>query len=207
MVRRTKEESEQTRQALLDAAEHVFMDKGVAAASLEDIARHAGLTRGAIYWHFKNKSALFDAMHERVKLPMDEMLDRAIIDNDPLNALKDLCIFALQNMVREERVKRVYTILMFKCEQACTNVSNQTRQKRKREEIIGRSTKIFTSARNKNMLRNDISPNAAAITLHAYMAGIMADYLSYPSGYDLMSMAPVMLDVFFKGLRIENALT
>ena len=42
--------------------------------SLEDIAKAAGVTRGAIYWHFKNKSELFSAMVNRVSLPIEEMV-------------------------------------------------------------------------------------------------------------------------------------
>ncbi|MBY0410356.1 MAG: TetR family transcriptional regulator, partial [Burkholderiaceae bacterium] len=55
MARRTKEDANATRTRLIDAAESVFLQKGVSRASLNDIARAAGTTRGAIYWHFKDK--------------------------------------------------------------------------------------------------------------------------------------------------------
>jgi len=48
MVRRTKEEAEQTRDQILDAAEILFFERGVAHTSLEQIARAAGVTRGAV---------------------------------------------------------------------------------------------------------------------------------------------------------------
>ena len=70
MVRKTRIETESTYAALLDAAERVFKDKGVAAATLNDIASAAGMTRGAIYWHFKDKAELVHAMCERATLPM-----------------------------------------------------------------------------------------------------------------------------------------
>lgn len=54
MARRTKEEAEETRIQILDAAERVFYDKGVSRASLAEIASDAGVSRGAIYWHFEN---------------------------------------------------------------------------------------------------------------------------------------------------------
>ncbi len=73
MARRTKEEALATRDRILDAAEHVFFEKGVSHTSLADIAQHAGVTRGAIYWHFASKSELFDAMFDRVLLPIDEL--------------------------------------------------------------------------------------------------------------------------------------
>ena len=73
MARKTKAEAAATREALLDAAEEVFLEKGVARTSLEQIARHAGMTRGAVYWHFKNKADLFQAMLGRVRMPFQEL--------------------------------------------------------------------------------------------------------------------------------------
>lgn len=54
-MRRTKEDAELTKQTILKAAVDVFTERGVAKASLEEIARKADVTRGAVYWHFKNK--------------------------------------------------------------------------------------------------------------------------------------------------------
>ena len=64
-MRRTKSEAEKTRQHLLDAALEVFWRKGVTSASLQEIAEEAGVTRGALYWHFANKEALFEALFVR----------------------------------------------------------------------------------------------------------------------------------------------
>ena len=58
-MRKTKEEAYQTRCNLLVAALSVFYERGVAQASLDEIAKAAGVTRGALYWHFKNKEDLF----------------------------------------------------------------------------------------------------------------------------------------------------
>src|SRR5215468_10863238 len=68
MVRRTKEEALETRNRILDAAERIFEKRGVSRTSLQDIAEAAGVTRGAIYWHFKGKDELFAAMMERATM-------------------------------------------------------------------------------------------------------------------------------------------
>src|SRR5256885_1645441 len=65
LARRTKEDAFATRNSLLDAAEQVFYEQGVARASLNEIAQRAGATRGAVYWHFKDKLDLFYAMLDR----------------------------------------------------------------------------------------------------------------------------------------------
>jgi AcrR family transcriptional regulator len=56
---------ERTRSLLLDAAEQVFAEKGFTPASLDDIARAAGYTKGAIYKHFATKEDLFLAVSDR----------------------------------------------------------------------------------------------------------------------------------------------
>lgn len=62
MPRRSPDHAAQTRAALLDAALAVFAERGFAAAQLEDIARRAHVTRGALYHHFTGKPALFKAV-------------------------------------------------------------------------------------------------------------------------------------------------
>ena len=95
MPRRTKAEAEATREALLDAAEDVFLDKGVSRTSLEHIARHAGMTRGAVYWHFKNKADLFHAMLDRVKMPLQQIIDDITAERQTLGPLDTLRLATL----------------------------------------------------------------------------------------------------------------
>ena len=94
MARRTKTEAAATREALLDAAEHAFRERGVARTSLAEVAAAAGMTRGAVYWHFRDKADLFEALCERVQLPMEAMHASAgaIRQKDPLGALRMLAV-------------------------------------------------------------------------------------------------------------------
>ena len=120
MARRTKEDAEATRNALLDAAERVFYDKGVSRASLDDIAREAGATRGAIYWHFKDKVDLFAAMLERVTLPLEQSHreDGVELGGDPVLQLRTMLHDALHAVVHDERARRVFEIALYKVEYA-----------------------------------------------------------------------------------------
>lgn len=65
MARKTPEESEKTRQSILDAAESVFLAKGLAQATMADIADAAGISRGAVYGHYRNKQEVAVAMCQR----------------------------------------------------------------------------------------------------------------------------------------------
>ena len=62
MAKRTKAEALKTRQELIETAIAQFAQHGVSKTTLNDIADAANVTRGAIYWHFENKTQLFNEM-------------------------------------------------------------------------------------------------------------------------------------------------
>jgi AcrR family transcriptional regulator len=81
MVRSRREEyTEATRRALLDSAAAAFEERGYAEASLDEIARGARLTKGALYYHFAGKQDLFRAVFEEVEAEMIEAVQRAGAD-------------------------------------------------------------------------------------------------------------------------------
>ncbi len=88
MPRRTKEDAEKTRQALMKTALQLFFEKGITATTLNDIAKSAGVTKGAFYWHFKNKLELIQAIeqdHTDQYRQMDQLLVSE--EGDPIQNL------------------------------------------------------------------------------------------------------------------------
>lgn len=119
MARRTKEDALATRAALLDAAEYVFLQRGVSRTSLADIAQAAGVTRGALYWHFKDKPALFNAMLDRVAMPMNTELQALLArEGDPLQPWCEHLRRFLRLIEHDEQARRVLQIAMQKVEHA-----------------------------------------------------------------------------------------
>ncbi|MDO9218440.1 MAG: TetR family transcriptional regulator, partial [Lacisediminimonas sp.] len=124
MARRTKEEALETREKLLDAAEHLFQAQGVSHTSLQDIARRAGATRGAVYWHFKDKADLFNAMMERVTLPMEASFQQedagpdggCSAGADALQLIRRTTAEALQRIVTDAQTRRVFEVATQKVE-------------------------------------------------------------------------------------------
>ena len=75
MVRKTKLDAELTRQRIIGAAREVFLARGVSRSTLEHIATQADVTRGAVYWHLKNKTEIFHAIRDQVFLPLIDRTD------------------------------------------------------------------------------------------------------------------------------------
>jgi AcrR family transcriptional regulator len=83
------EQSEATRSALTAAARELFAQKGYAAVATEEIVRAAGVTRGALYYHFAGKRELFRAVYEDVERQLVEQIAQGAMSSahDPLSAL------------------------------------------------------------------------------------------------------------------------
>ncbi|GAA1974428.1 TetR/AcrR family transcriptional regulator [Catenulispora subtropica] len=74
---RREQYSEATRAALLEAAARRFAEHGFAATALEDVAADIQATRGAVYHHFANKTALFRAVYEDAETAMLKRVEAA----------------------------------------------------------------------------------------------------------------------------------
>ena len=207
MARRTKEEAQATRVQILDAAEQVFQAQGVSRASLAEVAKAAGVTRGAIYWHFENKIDLFQAMLERLHLPLEE-LARASEDEDepdPLGCMRDLLIMALTRLASEPQTRRTHDILRYKCEYTGELLGLRERMQALSIECDQRIAKALGNAVSRGQLPADLDCQRAAICLHAYIEGLEANWLLVPN-YDLTTQAPSLVEAVLDMLRSSPAL-
>ena len=117
MARKTKVEAEQTRQDILDAALELFNSKGYSRTTLGDIARRAGVTRGAIYWHFKDKVELFLALKEEMERSTQTRLED-ILANEvrSLNDLLENALRFLRVLENNDRFRIYFEIIFYRTE-------------------------------------------------------------------------------------------
>jgi TetR/AcrR family acrAB operon transcriptional repressor len=206
MVRRTKEEALETRNRILDAAEQVFYDKGVSRTSLADIAAHAGVTRGAIYWHFANKGDVFTAMFDRVLLPLDELLEGDEDPANPLARLAEVLKWCLRASSTDLRRRRVFDILFLKCEFVDDMGPVKARHQTTMEEGVGKIEGDLQRAIAKGQLPADLDSRRAALFLHAFIGGFLRDSLMLPPSIDLPCHLEPFIDACFDMLRTSPAL-
>jgi TetR/AcrR family acrAB operon transcriptional repressor len=202
-VRRTKEEAQATRSQILDTAERVFSEKGVSRTSLNDIAETAGCTRGAIYWHFKNKADLFQAMIERVALPMEEMV-RAAGDEtaeDPLQRVRAACVYVLRKTALDPQVRRVLEIAFFKCEIDEDIGQLVGRQMECRAEGMEMFQRAFRNAVRRGQLPRHVDARRATIALMAFIDGLLYNWLLKPELFPLAKDAEWYVDLYLAALK------
>lgn len=195
MVRKTKAEAAATREALLDAAEEVFLEKGVARTSLEQIARHAGMTRGAVYWHFRNKTDLFLAMLQRVRMPFRELVeeigDPALAER-PLETIR-LAIGKGFERLEQPHCRRVHAILIHHCE-VFGDVDPLAMQNEMAEEACGALCDYLRCAARLGQLREDLSPEVAAQLLQSMLGGLFHDWLRNHEQFSIVEQGMVLVE-------------
>ena len=207
MARRTKEAAQKTRSLILDTAEQVFLRKGVSHTSLDDIAAAVGMTRGAIYWHFRNKADLFDAMMQRVSLPMEEMAARASDSetSDPLAYVRNCALTVLKHLTSDPQCQRVFEICCHKLEYTDEMAPVRARHIECRSACLKRIERGLRNAASKGLLAASVNPHLAAIGLHALVDGLIMNWVLDPRYLPLAKAAKPLVDSYIDGLRQKAA--
>ncbi|POT58363.1 DNA-binding transcriptional repressor AcrR [Citrobacter amalonaticus] len=202
MARKTKQQALETRQHILDVALRLFSQQGVSSTSLAEIAKAAGVTRGAIYWHFKNKSDLFSEIWELSESNIGELETeyQAKFPDDPLSVLREILVHLLEATVTEERRRLLMEIIFHKCEFVGEMAIVQQAQRSICIESYDRIEQVLMRCIKSKMLPENLLTRRAAIIMRAYVSGIMENWLFAPQSFDLKkearSYVTILLEMF-----------
>lgn len=177
MVRKTKEEAEQTRRHIIEAARRVFHECGVTRTSLEKIAAAAGVTRGAVYWHFKNKTELFFAMREEAVLPF---LDRAAFDEttlDPLADIERVLLEIVRILEDHPPTRETFEILIYKCEYV-DEFSGMMPCTAGQLDFLRLLGEAYARAHSRGQLREATDPQALAYDTFLFVGGLIKHWIA-----------------------------
>ena len=202
MARRTKEDADATRNSLLDAAERVFYEKGVSRASLSDIAQAAGATRGAIYWHFKDKVALFNAMMDRVTHPLEQVGSKSasMATLPPLERLRSMVDFVQRTIVQDERTRRVFEIALYRVEYVNDLAAVRDTHIEGCADFCALIEGELRSAAEDQNLQLPMEPHTAAMGVQALFDGLLQSWLLTHGRFDLVTVSRGAIDAYLRGL-------
>ena len=202
MARRTKEDADATRNSLLDAAERVFYEKGVSRASLSDIAQAAGATRGAIYWHFKDKVALFNAMMDRVTHPLEQVGSKSasMATLPRLERLRSMVDFVQRTIVQDERTRRVFEIALYRVEYVNDLAAVRDNHIEGCADFCALIEGELRSAAEDQNLQLPMEPHTAAMGVQALFDGLLQSWLLTHGRFDLVTVSRGAIDAYLRGL-------
>lgn len=202
MARKTKEEAQRTRARILDAAVEVFHQRGVAHPSLTDVAALIGMTRGAVYGHFSNKSEVLAALFDRERLPWESLaVEAAAGQGDPLGTLR-LALARLLHKVCESPLKaRTLNILFFKIELAVENELLVQRIEAAKRESREHVSALLRRAIDAGQVPPGRDPERDARFVLSAIFGVLMDWLWEPDRFDLAAEAEAIVDALLLPLE------
>ncbi|MDQ2066006.1 TetR family transcriptional regulator [Xinfangfangia sp. CPCC 101601] len=193
-MRRSKDDAEKTRMSILLAAEDLFSRQGVANTSLDQIARKAGVTRGAIYWHFKDKTEVLQALRVKFRPPQDELTEQALaVSTEDVfvvferSALAFLTLFA-SDQSRQRIYKILSTLPVDASDPESMEAWNVMLHLAKRADATG-------------ILSEDLAPEEAALMLASLLNGLLNQWLNTKGAFDLAEVGAKILQRMLRTMR------
>lgn len=174
-MRRTKEEAARTREAIVSAALACFERHGLAQSTMGQIAAEAGVTKGAIYWHFSNKREIFHALRQQVSLPLLDRADTTLLHGGADPALDRVARFldaTLEALEGDRKLREALAVMHFKCEYVEAMAEELDDGRRNTRRLVEALEAAYAAARKEGALRADLTPRAAAVETLAFLTGL-----------------------------------
>ena len=195
MAKRTKAEALKTRQELIETAIAQFAQHGVSKTTLNDIADAANVTRGAIYWHFENKTQLFNEMWLQ-QPSLWELIQEHLtagLEHDPFQQLREKLIVGLQYIANIPRQQALLKILYHKCE-----FNDEMLAEGVIREKMGFNPQnlreVLQACQQQGCVANNLDLDVVMIIIDGAFSGIVQNWLMNMAGYDLYKQAPALVD-------------
>lgn len=116
MVRRTKEEAEQTRLEIIKASLDLFSEKGYSKTTFDEIAKRINKTKGAVYWHFRNKPDLLIAIIKDAITKLNEHISTIMPKTNNINDLKKYFLYHSQLIESSPELRKFMFFALYQME-------------------------------------------------------------------------------------------
>ena len=206
MVRKTKADALKTRQLLIETAIVQFAARGVSNTTLNDIADAANVTRGALYWHFENKTQLFNELWLQ-QPPLRDLIQERLVGrwgDNPLQRLQERLVVGLQYIAENPRQQALMQILYHKCEFHNDMISEQAIREKIGINHLGMRIAL-QKCMDDGLIATGLDLDIIIIILHGSFSGIVKNWLINPMSYDLYKQAPVLVDNVLKMLSPDGS--
>lgn len=192
---------EDTRGRILAAASRTFARVGYAGATLDEIAADAGLTKGAVYWHFKSKKDLFLALLEgRLKYRLTVIPKaalEAVASEDKVEGLTAMMLEQLQFALADSDWPRLYLEYLLRSR----NHGIMDKLDDAARTIQMMVAELIRGFQRDGLLSPDLDPMAAAVMWTAVLDGLVLAWLRSPERIDFKTLVPQMARVLWEGMR------
>lgn len=197
MVRRTKQDAEETREHILDAAEQCFRDSGIYHTTLQMIAIKAGCTRGAIYWHFREKNDLFKQVIERTPFLLFTEVEQLVMRAESVMALRHCLLREIEYVKRNKHLRNIIEMTVFRCEYPDEVNDHDILLGDKMEKLFVMIDSVLSEAQKNGRIHSDISTTILSSMIFYVFMGALRSIVMMPNDTLLYRYSQSVLDFAF----------
>jgi AcrR family transcriptional regulator len=201
LPRKTKEESIKTRSLLLEAALDVFSEKSFSEVTLSEIAERVGMTKGALYWHFKNKSDLLSKLIGEIFLDSEMEFAEKLVERETLADLRDYYNKKLMLPDKNDRFIKINAIMLRRFEwpeEVRSNLFTLLKDQIAREKKM--INEILLRSRREGVIRQDIEVENASSAITSVFYGLYILVLNEIVTDDIIKSTDFIFNAFRKEL-------
>lgn len=189
-----------TRTRIMEAAAKTFAQQGYANASLEKVAAAAGLTKGAVYWHFSSKQDLFLAileksLHRQLQV-LPEQIEQVLKADDPETALS----LWLQSQLECLNEGETSAMLFFEFVALSREPEIREKLQAMYGKILDTVGHLLAEMQKKGMIAEGLEPGLIGLMVSALNKGILLEWLIDPARCQLQPMTETMAKALWRGL-------
>jgi AcrR family transcriptional regulator len=179
-MKKTKEAVLITKKQIIEKAVELFIQNGFSKTTLDEIAQHTNVTRGAIYWHFKDKldivNELIETQHENLAQLLSDLFSE---DSSSFNKIQKIIEEIVHHFFETKSFQNFIELTWFKIEY--TQLSNlKTTKTELTKYFIYNFRRIIKEAQDIGDIKNNINDNDIAITITNMINGMYRLYFMLP---------------------------
>ena len=207
-MRKTKTEALKTKEHLMLAALETFYQKGIARTSLNEIAQAAGVTRGALYWHFKNKEDLFDAIFRRICDDIDAQMqqDLETLGRNSWECFRISLLKFFERLEHNHINYKFYSVLFLKCEHTPQNEAAIALVEKYKMQWHEKIERILNESIAQKALPSELDTDLAVIYIFSVVDGLIQNWTAAPHSFELNRVAPLIIDMMLDSLQNRGEL-
>lgn len=182
------EKSEETRHAIIESAVQIISEKGYSKTALEDIVKNIGMTRGAFYWHFKNKQDLLKSIEQHYKEQYITDYGSFPVFRSAYETIRSLIVHQIDGIFDDDRIAYAF-IIRYRIE-ALTELTDLMDEQVVIDNLgVEQITSQIERGIEQGEFRPDVDPAQAALTIFTLIVGIENIHMLHIGDEEIFSVA------------------
>lgn len=206
-MRRTKEDAEQTRQAILASAMDIFSEKGYSKTTFDEVAKRINLTKGAVYWYFRNKPDIVAALINEFAADHMNSIREFLDSRQELNFDDIIALELLINKRLKEDAKFAKFVFFITCQMEWSeSIISKIRPSIEQTKSITRSVmnELLSNLQKNHKIMPDVNVDLITEVLIMMYGGMLEGYLTKRLEYDFDELIRCGFNLIFNSIKMKE---